>query len=231
MTQARLYGFSDADHRRQATISVRDSIAEHLVDVEENDELFPRGVRGGIGFYRASSTGGYPLVDRPYKDVDKFIEHLGVSEFEIYRIAKFEQYKQINESEGWENTNKQDLIYNEISEDILREYVEYAMERANEVNISDDMMLLGSQVNGLRLQAVKEERVVSGVKSDFSGSRRIDGTWIVYNVESFFNERDAEEFSRSDGYVYDCTGPKPQYIDFSELNGRDGFVVEVGTKY
>ena len=105
------------------------------------------------------------------------------------------------------------------------------MKRANETNISDDKMLLGSQVNGLRLQAVPEEMVVSGVKSDFGDHRTIDGTWIVYNVESFLNQRCSEEFKRSDEYIYDCTGRIPEYIDFSDLNGRDGFIVAVGTKY
>lgn len=93
MTQARLYGFSNADNRREATIRVRDSIAEHLVDVNGNDELFPRGIRGGIGFYRASSTGGYHLSHRPYEDVEKFIEHLGVREFEDHYVVGEEDNK------------------------------------------------------------------------------------------------------------------------------------------
>lgn len=61
--------------------------------------------------------------------------------------------------------------------------------------------------------------------------RRIDGTLIVEETEEFLEDTTVEDFQHSDLYAYDCTKNKPQYIQPTELEGRDGFVVSVGTKY
>lgn len=234
MTQARLYGFSNADNRREATIEVRDKISEYLVNVEGNNQLFPPGLRGGIGFYRASSTGGFHLNDRPYQDVERFIEHLGVGGHEILRIAKFEQMHQSD------SLSEDEIISQDSDEEEILSLVEDAMQRVNEIDVNeDDTAVLGDQVNGLEVQTVPREKVISGIKSHIYGItpegwdefRRIDGTWIVEETEEFLEDTTVEDFQHSDLYAYDCTKKKPQYIQPTELEGRDGFVVTVGTKY
>lgn len=229
MTQARIYAFSDAQDRRQATIEVRDRIAEYLVNVTDNHNLLPEDIRGGAGFYRVSSTGGYQLTDRPYEDVHRFIEQLGVGESGIHRIAKFEQYEQMSGSE------ERDLILN--SEDDVLSYVEDAMERVNELNVDEDnMSILGSQRNGLKIQVVPEDIVVSGVASDFGGNefgdnRQVDGTWLVRSLTSFLDNWSNEQFEGTNQYIYDCSNEKPKHLDISDIEDRNGFIVTVGTKY
>lgn len=153
MTQARLYGFSNADNRREATIEVRDKISEYLVNVEGNNQLFPPGLRGGIGFYRASSTGGLNLNDRPYRDVERFIEHLGVGGYKILRIAKFEQMHQSD------SLSEEEIISQASDEEEILSFVEDAMHRVNEIDVNEnDTAVLGDQVNGLEIQKSSERK-------------------------------------------------------------------------
>lgn len=236
MTQARLFGVSNAENRREAAIEVRNKIAEHLVNVEGNDELFPSGLRGGIGFYRASSTGGFHLNGRPYEDVDRFIEHLNVDAFELVRIAKFEQRRQIRESDDM-NPEEQDMVDSESSEEEILSYLEDSMQRVNEMDVDEEnLAILGQQVNGLRIQTVPREKIVSGVESHVLGVssdefRQVDGTWIVEETQPFLERMEEDDFEMTDLYIFDCTEEKPDHIQLSDLENRDSFVVTVGTKY
>lgn len=233
MSQALLYCFSDKESRREAVLEVRNKVGEHLVNVEDNDKLMPPGIRGGIGFYRASSTGGYHLSHRPYEDVEKFIEHLGVGDHEVLRIARFEQLEQADDP------TDEDPV-NEVSpDDVILSYVEDAMHRANEIDADEDTAVLGQQKNGLLVETVPKKNVVSGVKSHIYGMtasgeeefRRLDGTWIVERADLFLDGLEDNAFEMKDLYTYDCSGEVPEYIQPSELQGRDGFVVTVETKY
>lgn len=236
MTQATLFGFSDADNRREAVIEVRDKIAEYLVNVEDNDELFPPRLGSGIGFYRASSTGGFHLNDRPYEDVERFIEHLNIDGFELMRIAKFEQQKQIRESDDMK-PDEQEMVSMESSEEDVLSYIEEAMQRVNKMDVDEEnLAILGQQVNGLRIQTVPRKKVISGVESHHLSVssdefRQIDGTWIVEETQSFLENTEDDDFKNTDRYVFDCTGEKPSHIQPPDVKNRDGFVVTVGTKY